>query len=117
MFDSSNSFFCSNFQKLGADLIAIETESEQDFTRRTVNEIDGKKRPFWIIGGKRTGKGKNFFWVQTGKPLAFQTWHGGYPLFNNDETVYLFLDVEDGRKWWDDHKRHGIQNVICEKSL
>lgn len=116
--------YCQGF---GADLVALETSSEYEFIKRVI-DVEEKDMPNsgsnWILGGKRTGVGNKFIWVQTGRPIGFANWQtGGVNVpgsHASENNVYVFMglrtDSRGDRSWWVNPNASQRKNIICESS-
>ena len=115
-----------NLQGLGGDLVAVETSAEYEFIVRTLKEdtMLNWANNNWLLGGKRTGVGNDFIWVQTGQPIGFANWGASYDTNSrrnqaNTENVYVAMgSVWSGRKWYvsDRFNRYKKFSFICEAS-
>ena len=91
-------------QRLGADLVAVETSEENEFIKRVISTIEDTDG-YWILGGKRIGN--DYIWVQTGNRFGFTDWYPSYP----DRFPYVYMFTSGG---WFTSDSNWYKNFICE---
>ncbi|CAH1772722.1 unnamed protein product [Owenia fusiformis] len=83
---------------LGGHLVAIETQSEQDFIVGYLDDNDMKGFDYWIGANDLIQEGQ-FIWVGTNKPLSYTTWadiNGPQPDNNKGKEHCVHLrDIHD----------------------
>ena len=103
-------------------MVAVETQAEYQFINRAIKQdkIPGWNK-YWILGGKRTGVGNKFIWVQTGKPIQYNDWaartNGWSPVATrNKKNAYVIMFV--GKDWYanESFSQRSMYSIICEGS-
>ena len=104
-------------QSLGADLVAVETAEENNFIKNVI-DVSDRNMPnaasYWVLGAKRRGSAREFFWVQTGSAVVFADWALGKPSYHSNG--YIYMQGTLGRRKWGDHTCC-VRSIICEASL
>ena len=109
-------------QILGADLVVIKSEAENQFIYNDVYVKKGGSGVLWI-GMKRNTRDKNFYWID-GSPASYSdryytNWYPGQPDnsgYNEDCGEILTCCLEAHFEKWNDTPCSSLASfVLCEK--
>lgn len=83
---------------LGGNLVAVETEEENEFIKEIVSE--GSQTGYWL-GGTDSRVEDEWYWT-SGEPLVFDDWYTNQPDNSGDNEHYLEIRKDFNYQWNDD---------------
>ncbi|XP_062605374.1 perlucin-like protein [Saccostrea cucullata] len=110
---TESEYFCS---MLGAKLVEIETEEENNYIRshaRTAHQH--KQSGFWIGGTDAVVEGE-WIWMKSQTPFSYTDWARNFPddYESNEDCAHMWSEVDFS---WNDSHCDERMNFICEKEL
>nr|XP_022301764.1 perlucin-like [Crassostrea virginica] len=107
--------FCKRFQ--GGDLVAIETQSENNFIYQQLLLMHDKN-DYWIGGTDEFMEG-HWLWIPTMQKLSFTDWSPGNPSDSgsNEDCMEIIVGHSAPTTKWNDDNCSNKANFICEVPL
>ncbi|XP_056001032.1 perlucin-like isoform X2 [Ostrea edulis] len=107
--------FCRRFQ--GGDLVAIETQSENNFIYQELLMMHENK-DFWIGGTDEFVEG-HWTWIPTMEKVSFTDWSPGNPSdsASNEDCMEIIVGHTAPTTHWNDDDCSKKANFICEVPL
>ncbi|XP_062577653.1 perlucin-like isoform X2 [Saccostrea cucullata] len=104
--------FCKRFQ--GGDLVAIETQSENNFIYQELLMMHENK-DFWIGGTDEFVEG-HWIWIPTMEKVGFTDWSPGNPSdsSSNEDCMEIIVGHTAQSTHWNDDDCSKKANFICE---
>ncbi|XP_065939193.1 perlucin [Magallana gigas] len=107
--------FCKRFN--GGDLVAIQTQSENEFIYQHLLSIpQHRDNDFWIGGTDEFVEG-HWVWISTMQRLGFTDWYPGNPSDSgsNEDCLEIMVGLSASpRHYWNDEDCSKKANFICE---
>ncbi|KAK2179580.1 hypothetical protein NP493_482g02000 [Ridgeia piscesae] len=98
----------------GADLVAIETQQENEFLLKMITDLRQGNCAIVLTSGRKNSEG-GWYWASTGKPFSYTYWWPGEP--NNvegAEDVVEFYYHTTGTYRWNDRRAGQKFCSLCE---